>query len=204
MQTCYNCGRQVSDETLICPECGALVKRYEKPVPPAETDLNGQEPVFAQAPAPRRTAVYSDAQGRTRFSGLLTAWLIVCAAFAGYQALSYGCLLVVYHNQALYSSFFSAAPEFADFLSVYNVLMQDIAQFYGVYVGILIVSILKCAGYIWLCAGKRRLALWTVLASDAALVVLMLLFGNSYFAGMYAIEPLATFLFVRRGLKLLR
>ena len=23
MQTCYNCGKQVSDETLICPECGA-------------------------------------------------------------------------------------------------------------------------------------------------------------------------------------
>ena len=32
----------------------------------------------------------------------------------------------------------------------------------------------------------------------------MLLFGNPYFAGVYAIELLATFLFVRRGLKLLR
>lgn len=31
MQTCYNCGKQVSDETLICPECGALVKRYTSP-----------------------------------------------------------------------------------------------------------------------------------------------------------------------------
>lgn len=33
MQKCYNCGKEVSDETLICPECGALVKRYTTPAP---------------------------------------------------------------------------------------------------------------------------------------------------------------------------
>ena len=35
MQKCYNCGKEVSDETLICPECGALVKRYTTPAPTA-------------------------------------------------------------------------------------------------------------------------------------------------------------------------
>ena len=33
MQTCYNCGRQVDDNVLICPDCGALVRRYGRPAP---------------------------------------------------------------------------------------------------------------------------------------------------------------------------
>ena len=33
MQKCYNCGKEVDDNVLICPDCGALVKRYGKPVP---------------------------------------------------------------------------------------------------------------------------------------------------------------------------
>ena len=41
MQTCYNCGKQVSDETLICPECGALVKRYTSPARSPEQDAPG-------------------------------------------------------------------------------------------------------------------------------------------------------------------
>ena len=46
MQTCYNCGKQVSDETLICPECGALVKRYTSPARSPEQDAPGlQRPV---------------------------------------------------------------------------------------------------------------------------------------------------------------
>ena len=36
MQTCYNCGRQVDDNVLICPDCGALVRRYGKPAPQQE------------------------------------------------------------------------------------------------------------------------------------------------------------------------
>lgn len=26
MQICYNCGKEVDDNVLICPECGALVQ----------------------------------------------------------------------------------------------------------------------------------------------------------------------------------
>ena len=31
MQKCYNCGKEVDDNVLICPECGALVRRFTKP-----------------------------------------------------------------------------------------------------------------------------------------------------------------------------
>ena len=53
MITCYNCGKQVSDETLICPECGALVRRYEAPRQTPETD---QPLAYLAGPAERGTA----------------------------------------------------------------------------------------------------------------------------------------------------
>ena len=43
MQKCYNCGKEVDDNVLICPDCGALVKRYGKPVP-VEPDTEHQPP----------------------------------------------------------------------------------------------------------------------------------------------------------------
>ena len=41
MQKCYNCGKEVDDNVLICPECGALVKRYTKPEPQPEPEQPG-------------------------------------------------------------------------------------------------------------------------------------------------------------------
>jgi hypothetical protein len=199
MQTCYNCGKQVPDGTLICPDCGALVKRYDKPAPQADVPLDEpRQPEPAQAPR-GRSAVYRDEQGAVRFSGILKAWLIVCAVVAGYQALSYGSILLIYQNQSLYTPFFSAVP---DFLTVYQELMQNVGQQYGVYVAILLVSAVKCAGYIWLCAGKRRAALWTTLAACAVLAVLMILFGNIPFAILNILELLATFFFAHQGREL--
>ena len=51
MQKCYNCGKEVSDETLICPECGALVKRYTTPARRLE-DLEPMDPDEPQEDAP--------------------------------------------------------------------------------------------------------------------------------------------------------
>ena len=63
MITCYNCGKQVSDETLICPECGALVRRYEAPRQTPETD----QPLAYQ---PVRQSAAQQAQpGRFFFTG---------------------------------------------------------------------------------------------------------------------------------------
>ena len=78
MQKCYNCGKEVSDETLICPECGALVKRYTTPAPrldeqPDEPERgvtdDGYASMFRDRPnRPRRRADeprQNDAYGRT-------------------------------------------------------------------------------------------------------------------------------------------
>ena len=47
MQKCYNCGKEVDDNVLICPDCGALVKRYGRP----ESAQPEQEAPAAQTPA---------------------------------------------------------------------------------------------------------------------------------------------------------
>ena len=113
MQTCYNCGKQVPDDTLICPDCGALVKRYSAPVRQEDPEQQAERAPQQDAAVPRGP-IFRGADGRVRFSGAMTAWLIVCAVFAGYTALSYASLMIVYHNQALYSSFFSSVPELAE------------------------------------------------------------------------------------------
>ena len=208
MQTCYNCGKQVSDETLICPDCGALVKRYSAPVRQEELDLGAEQPESRpqnpDASAPRRASVWRDETGRVRYSGLLTAWLILCAVLAGYTALSYASLMIVYHNQAMYAQFFTAIPDFAEIKSVYDALMADIGQYYGIYIGMLAMCLLKCAAYIWLTAGKRKWALWAVVGCNGALIALMLVFGNAPYAVACALEAGATVLSMRRGLSLLR
>ena len=59
MQKCYNCGKEVDDNVLICPECGALVKRYTKPEPQPEPLLlpfrQGYQPCQAQTRKDRRS-----------------------------------------------------------------------------------------------------------------------------------------------------
>lgn len=49
MQKCYNCGKEVDDNVLICPDCGALVKRYGRP--------ESAQPEQEADPFPRVTAL---------------------------------------------------------------------------------------------------------------------------------------------------
>ena len=59
MQKCYNCGKEVDDNVLICPECGALVRRYTKPaqqIPEPENVPPAPPPIPARMKRPRRRA----------------------------------------------------------------------------------------------------------------------------------------------------
>ena len=69
MQTCYNCGKQVSDETLICPECGALVKRYTSPARSPEQDASGHAANGASASGNGRYApIFDDTPNRAGYT----------------------------------------------------------------------------------------------------------------------------------------
>lgn len=107
MVTCYNCGKQVSDETLICPECGALVRRYEsRPRQEAEPERKStpwgwqgqqnqqpqqqswQQPQQPQQPwqAGQNVPPYQNTyqprtrNGQFRFSTGFSTWIWICIA----------------------------------------------------------------------------------------------------------------------------
>ena len=97
MQKCYNCGKEVDDNVLICPECGALVRRYTKPaqqipepenVPPRSAAHPGAYKTPAQES--RRERVWLDAAGKPHLNGALCFWLIVCAVFTAYLVFAFG------------------------------------------------------------------------------------------------------------------
>ena len=101
MQKCYNCGKEVDDNVLICPECGALVKRYGKPEPQQAEPFESQGTAFTQPPQPH-AAVWQREDGKLKFSGGVTFWLVLCAIFLGYTLLGFACTLFIYRFQAVY------------------------------------------------------------------------------------------------------
>ena len=68
VQKCYNCGKEVDDNVLICPECGALVKRYGKPEPQQAEPFESQGTAFT-----RRSRTPRSGSGRTGSSNSAAA-----------------------------------------------------------------------------------------------------------------------------------
>ena len=112
MQKCYNCGKEVDDNVLICPECGALVKRYGKPEPQQAEPFESQGTAFTQPPQPH-AAVWQREDGKLKFSGGVTFWLVLCAIFLGYTLLGFACTLFIYRFQAAYFQTISQFQELA-------------------------------------------------------------------------------------------
>ena len=54
VQKCYNCGKEVDDNVLICPECGALVKRYGQPEQQQAERIHSRGTAVTQPPKPHR------------------------------------------------------------------------------------------------------------------------------------------------------
>ena len=186
MQKCYNCGKEVDDNVLICPDCGALVKRYGKPVP-VEPDSYHQQPQpdaypgAYEAPAQPgpRERVWLDAAGKPHFKGALCFWLIVCAVFAGYLLFGFGCMLLIYHAQGFFLDALAAFPEFSDLTDVLNLMLESIGTYYAFYVAVPVLFAVKLFGIVWLLVSKRRLAFYIALGAGVLLTVTSLLFGGS-------------------------
>lgn len=216
MQTCYNCGKEVSDETLICPECGALVKRYTSPPPreayeqqtPVSHSAHYSAPVDGSPAAseyvpPHGTNVWRDAQGRVRFRAGLTLWLVLCILGAGYLALSFGCTLLVYGLQDTYFAMLETVPEFADLLALLREMMAIVAQNVVLFAILLVFALGAFASAIWLLAAKRRVALYSFVGFTTALAA-ALLFSGPIFALMAVAGAGVTLLLLRRQIPLLR
>ena len=205
MQTCYNCGKEVDDNVLICPECGALVKRYSAPV--RENAPEELTPVMqaqqSQQQAGPRGSIWRDGSGKLRLRGLFCAWLVVCVVSALYTALSFGCGLYLFENKEEIVAMFAPYPEFSQMLELLQMMLSAIGQFHVMYVLFLLVYLVKGAAYIWFMTGKRRLALYTVCGASAVLYVLMLLTGSGFSALWYVADVLVTLFLLRKSWKML-
>ena len=127
MQKCYNCGKEVDDNVLICPECGALVKRYGKPEPQQAEPFESQGTAFAQPPQPH-AAVWQREDGKLKFSGGVTFWLVLCAIFLGYTLLGFACTLFIYRFQAVYFQTISQFQELAPLAELLQALLLVLQQ----------------------------------------------------------------------------
>ena len=208
MQKCYNCGKEVDDNVLICPDCGALVKRYV----PVEPDTEHQPPQpdaypgAYEAPAQPgpRERVWLDAAGKPHFKGALCFWLIVCAVFAGYLLFGFGCMLLIYHAQGFFLDALAAFPEFSDLTDVLNLMLESIGTYYAFYVAVPVLFAVKLFGIVWLLVSKRRLAFYIALGAGVLLTVTSLLFSGSVQALLYTLDMLLTFLLLRKDWRRLR
>ena len=164
MQTCYNCGRQVDDNVLICPDCGALVRRYGRPVP--------QEAPEAAQPSPVPADVRPRSASKPRLTTGAKVWLILCILVSAFQVLGFVNLFYLYGNQALFADVFAAYPELSAMQDLLDALMQSVSMFFWFYIFEGTVLLLKCAGLIWFAASRRRAAFFTAAGSAALLCIL--------------------------------
>ena len=203
MQTCYNCGQQVADDVLICPNCGALVKRYTDAPRRAADAAVDDAPAQEQTSAPRGR-VYTDANGKLRLSGGVKAWCIIAAVLCGYLTFSFGCLLFIYHNQDLYAQVFAMMSDLdlsaqaAQVAAMFDQLMAAVGQGYAFIVLLMAVGVLKLAADVWFLCAKRRAALMTVLVLCAVLAVLLAVTGYVTYALVTAADGLGLAMLLRK------
>lgn len=208
MQTCYNCGKQVEDHVLICPECGALVKRYGRPEPQATepealrfADASSSAADAASAP---RGAVFRTDSGKLKLRGGITFWLVLCAIFTGYSLLGFFSMLFIHHFQDLYFEMFAAYSDLAEMVALMEQLLLSFASFPVYYILIATFNAVELFGLIWFLSSKRRAAFWVYAGASVAAVILQLAMGGGLSVLVYLLGPVMSWLMLRKSWSLLR
>ena len=205
MQKCYNCGKEADDNVLICPECGALVKRYGKPEPAQEEQESPfpRESAFGAAPQPRG-AVWKREDGKLRFSGYVTFWLVLCALYLGYTLLGFGCTLLIYRFRDLYFEVLGQFEEMASMAELLQSLLASLeaAPVYYISIGVLVA--VQFGLLIWFIASKRKLAFYLLSGAAVMLSILQLIMGGGVSSLMFLLGPAITLALLRKSWHLLR
>ena len=206
MQKCYNCGKEVDDNVLICPDCGALVKRYGKPEPAREereTEPFPQDTAFDTRPQPRG-AVFQREDGKLKFSGYVTFWLVLCAIYLGYTLLGFACTLFIYRFRDFYFEILDQFEELASMAELLRTLLASLetAPVYYIVVGVLVAVQFGCV--VWFLAAKRKLAFYILTGAAVLLTALQLVLGGGAGALIYLLGPFTAWLLLRSGWGLLR
>lgn len=204
MQKCYNCGKEVDDNVLICPDCGALVKRYGSPEPAQEEQ--GATPFLQETAfdAQPRGAVWRQEDGKLKFSGYVTFWLVLCAIYLGNILLSFAITLLVYRFRDFY---FEILGQFEELAYMEEYLRQLLSVIEAEPIRLIVVGVLVAVQFgcvIWFLVSKRKLAFYILTVAAVLLSVLQLILGGGLTALIYLLGPFTAWLLLCSSWKLLR
>lgn len=202
MKKCYNCGKEVDDNVLICPDCGALVKRYGRPEsaqPEQEADPFPRETAFDTQPQPRG-AVWQQEDGKLKFSGYVTFWLALCAIYLGNILLSFAVTLLVYRFRDFY---FEILGQFEEMAYMEEYLRQLLSIIEAEPIRLIVVAV-QFGCVVWFLASKRKLAFYILTVAAVLLSVLQLILGGGLTALIYLLGPFTAWLLLRGSWRLLR
>ena len=204
MQKCYNCGKEVDDNVLICPDCGALVKRYGRPEPAQQEQEAAPFPQETAFDAQPRGAVWRQEDGKLKFSGYVTFWLVLCAIYLGYTLLGFACTLLIYRFRDFYFEILGQFEELASMAELLRTLLTSLeaAPVYYIVVGVLVAVQFGCV--VWFLASKRKLAFYILTAAAVLLTAVQLILGGGIGAVIYLIGPFTAWLLLHRSWNLLR
>ena len=197
MQKCYNCGKEVDDNVLICPECGALVKRYTKPEPQPEPE----QP--AGSPQPQ-AAVWRLENGKLKFRGYVTFWLVLCAIWFGYSLLGFGSLLLVYRFREFYLTAMQQFEELQELVQIMQALIDSVSAFPVYYIAVALLAAAEFICTVWFLASKRKLAFYILAAAAALQMAQMMIFGSGVRSLFHIVAPLVTWFLLRKSWHVLR
>ena len=186
MQTCYNCGKHVPDETLICPDCGALVRRYTTPANPG-VQAAPIQPVQPSSPTVQQQAGAS----QVRLRGPVKVWLIILCVISAYMSFSSLCCVLLGANPQIFDMMLSeqGMESFEPML----VMMRDLLpQALPLFVLLFVLFTAKFVCHLWLLLSPRRTAFYVSVGISVLGCILGFLFGGSIF-----IDPVFTWLGLR-------
>ena len=204
MQKCYNCGKEVDDNVLICPDCGALVKRYGSPEPAQEEQGATPFPQEKAFDAQPRGAVWQQEDGKLKFSGYVTFWLVLCAIYLGNILLSFAVTLLVYRFRDFY---FEILGQFEEMAYMEEYLRQLLSIIEAEPIRLIVVGVLVAVQFgcvVWFLASKRKLAFYILTVAAVLLSVLQLILGGGLTALIYLLGPFTAWLLLRGSWRLLR
>lgn len=198
MITCYNCGKEVSDETLICPECGALVRRYERPPVRQQPDvppMNPMNPIYTQPSG--------QVKNKRGFRTGVKVWMWLCIAFFGLYTISF----LFTGIQLMQNG--EVAQLIVDMFRQSGLDLEAIYGSLSVLGWTMVISgagcLIECAMLIALLATRRRLFVKVLMIGSLVLVVVMvILTGLSMFTLLYLVCAAVTFLLLKRDLPAMR
>lgn len=199
MQKCYNCGKEVDDNVLICPECGALVKRYTKPEPQPEPE----QPGYSSQPQPQ-AAVWRLENGKLKFRGYVTFWLVLCAIWFGYSLLGFGSLLLVYRFREFYLTAMQQFEELQDFAQIIQALIDSVSAFPVYYIAVALLAAAEFVCTVWFLASKRKLAFYILAAAAVLQMAQMMIFGSGVRSLFHIVGPFVTWFLLRKSWHVLR